>query len=201
MRVYEMFMGPLEVSKPWATAGLVGVSRFLEKAWALSERALVDAAPSAESLKLLHKTVKKVSGDTATLNFNTAIAAMMIYVNEIQKLETLPRRLYEPLVLMLAPYAPHLAEELWERAGHGKSLAREAWPSWDESLCVDDTKEIVVQVNGKIRDRFSAAAGTAKDELEKTALGLPKIKEWTQGKQIVKVVVVPDKLVNIVVKG
>jgi leucyl-tRNA synthetase len=135
------------------------------------------------------------------LNFNTAISAMMIYVNELQRLETLPRSLFEPLVLMLAPYAPHLAEELWERAGHVKSLAREAYPSWDESLCVDDTKEIVVQVNGKIRERFSAAAGMPKEELEKKALGMPKVVEWTQGKQIAKIVVVPDKLVNIVVKG
>jgi leucyl-tRNA synthetase len=199
MRVYEMFMGPLEVSKPWATAGLVGVSRFLEKVWALSERALVDTEPSKESLKSLNRAVKKVTGDTSSLNFNTAISAMMIYVNELGRLESLPRSLWEPLVLMLAPYAPHLAEELWAKAGHAKSLVRAAWPTYDEALCTDDTKEIVVQVNGKIRERFSAAAGTAQDELQKTALSLPKVKEWTDGKKVVKVVVVKDKLVNIVV--
>jgi leucyl-tRNA synthetase len=201
MRVYEMFMGPLEVSKPWATAGLVGVSRFLEKVWGLSERALVESDASPDSVKLLHKTVKKVTGDTSTLNFNTAISAMMIYANELQKLESIPRALWEPLVLMLAPYAPHLAEELWEKAGHGKSLVRESWPEFDEALCADDTKEIVVQVNGKIRERFTAAAGTAQDELQKTALAMPKVVEWTGGKEIAKVIVVKDKLVNIVVKG
>jgi leucyl-tRNA synthetase len=205
MRVYEMFMGPLEVSKPWATAGLIGVSRFLEKVWALSERALNEtesaAPPSAELVKLLHKTIKKVTGDTSTLNFNTAISAMMIYANELQKLESIPCSLWEPLVLMLAPYAPHLAEELWEEAGHRKSLIRESWPEFDEALCADDTKEIVVQVNGKIRERFTAAAGAAQDELQKTALAMPKVVEWTDGKEIAKVIVVKDKLVNIVVKG
>jgi leucyl-tRNA synthetase len=207
MRVYEMFMGPLEVSKPWATAGLVGVSRFLEKIWALSERPLVDTAPSAEAApgrdlrKSLHRAIKKVTGDTSTLNFNTAISAMMIYVNELGKVDPLPRSLWEPLVLMLAPYAPHLAEELWQKAGHAKSLAREPWPSFDESLCADDTKEIVVQVNGRIRERFNAAAGAPQEELERTALALPKVTEWTEGKKIAKIVVVKDKLVNIVVAG
>jgi leucyl-tRNA synthetase len=203
MRVYEMFMGPLAVSKPWATAGLVGVTRFLEKVWTLSDRALADAdpAPGAEFVKLLNKTVKKVTGDTATLNFNTAISAMMIYANELGKLESIPRSLWEPLVLMLAPYAPHLAEELWEEAGHGASLAREAWPAYDEALCADDTKEIVVQVNGKIRERFSAPAGSAQEALEKTALSLPKVREWLGDKKVLKVVVVKDKLVNIVISG
>jgi leucyl-tRNA synthetase len=212
MRVYEMFMGPLEVSKPWATAGLVGVSRFLEKVWNLSERfgsepELVDTAPAADSLKALNRAIKKVTGDTSTLNFNTAISAMMIYVNEIGKLDPLPRSLYEPLLLMLAPYAPHLAEELWEKAGHEKSLSaaagpgRETWPAFDEALCLDETKEIVAQVNGKIRDRFTANAGSSQEELQRTALASPKVKEWTDGKKIVKVVVVKDKLVNIVVAG
>jgi leucyl-tRNA synthetase len=199
MRVYEMFMGPLEVSKPWATAGLVGVSRFLEKIWALSERALVDTQPSQDALKSLHRAVKKVTGDTSNLNFNTGISAMMIYVNELGRLESLSRSLWEPLLLMLAPYAPHVAEELWERAGHARSISREAWPIYDESLCADDTKEIVVQVNGKIRDRFSAPAGCPEAELEAKAMSMPKVAEWTTGKRIAKVVVVRDKLVNIVV--
>jgi len=201
MRVYEMFMGPLEVSKPWATAGLVGVSRFLEKVWTLSERALAETDLSPELLKSLHKTVKKVTGDTSTLNFNTAISAMMIYVNELGKLASLPRSAWEPLVLMLAPYAPHIAEELWEKAGHPGTLVREAWPEYDEALCADDTKEIVVQVNGKIRERFTAAAGSSQEELQKAAMALPKVAEWTDGKVVIKVIVVKDKLVNIVVKG
>ena len=199
MRVYEMFMGPLEVSKPWATAGLIGVSRFLEKIWALSERAPVEGEPGREILKSLHRTIKKVDGDTSSLNFNTAISAMMIFVNELGRLEGLSSSLWKPLILMLAPYAPHLAEELWERSGHAKSLIRETWPTWDEAFCADETKEIVVQVNGKIRERFSAAAGTPEAELEATALSLPKVLTWTDGKRVAKVVVVKDKLVNIVV--
>jgi leucyl-tRNA synthetase len=201
MRVYEMFMGPLEVSKPWATAGLVGVSRFLEKAWALGERPTTDAAPSAEQLKLLHKTIKKVSVDTATLNFNTAISQMMIFSNEAAKYEAMPRSLWEPFILLLAPYAPHLAEELWERAGRGGGLAKAPWPLYDEALCADDSKEIVVQVNGRIRERFVAATGCAEKDLEARALALPKVKEWIAGKDVAKVIVVKDRLVNVVVKG
>jgi leucyl-tRNA synthetase len=201
MRVYEMFMGPLQVSKPWATAGLVGVSRFLEKIWALGEKPLVDAPLSPEQAKLLHKTIKKVATDTSTLDFNTAISQMMIFCNEVSKVEAMPRRLWEPFVLLVAPYAPHIAEELWEKLGHKASLAREPYPVWDEALCADDEKEIVVQVNGKIREKFVAAAGTDSASLEATAKSLPKVQEWIGGKEIAKVIVVKDKLVNIVVKG
>jgi leucyl-tRNA synthetase len=207
MRVYEMFMGPLEVSKPWATAGLVGVSRFLERYWGMAEKVasgetkLADSAPGGELLKLLHKTVKKVTHDTDTLNFNTGISAMMILSNEAARLAELPRSVWESMVLMLAPYAPHLAEELWERLGHAESLARQSWPAYDEALCADDEKEIVVQVNGKIRERFTASAGTSEAELEARAKALPKVLEWTMGKELVKVVCVKDKLVNIVVKA
>ncbi|MEI6876642.1 MAG: leucine--tRNA ligase, partial [Spirochaetota bacterium] len=200
LRVFIMFMGPIDSDKPWSTAGLTGVVRFLERCWNLAEKPVTGDAPESAILKLLHKTVKKVSTDTATMNYNTAISQMMVYSAELARLESLPRALFEPLVLMLAPYAPHLAEELWERLGHGVSLATAAWPTWDEALCADEEKEIVVQVNGKIRDRFTAAAGTVEVELEARARALPKIAEWTAGKEIVKVVTVKDRLVNIVVK-
>jgi len=201
MRVYEMFMGPLQVSKPWSTAGLVGVSRFLERAWATSEKPISDEAPSAELLKLLHKTVKKVTTDTDTLNFNTAISQMMIYLNDVSKLDQVPRSLWEPFVLMVAPYAPHLGEEMWERLGHKGSLARAAWPLYDEALTLDEQKEVVIQVNGKIRERLMVAAGTDEASLKAAALVLPKVIEWVGGKAVAKVIVVKDKLVNIVVKG
>jgi leucyl-tRNA synthetase len=204
MRVYEMFMGPLQVAKPWVTAGLVGVNRFLEKIWSVSDRVAAAAAPKPECrpehLKLLHKTIKKVGGDTESLDFNTAISAMMIYMNETGKLDPMPRELWEPFVKILAPYAPHLAEELWERLGHAESLARAPYPAFDEALWADEVKEIAVQVNGKIRERFVAAAGSSEGELRSTALALPKVMAWTEGKEIAKVVVVPDKVVNIVVK-
>jgi len=201
MRVYEMFLGPLEVSKPWATAGLVGVSRFLERVWSMGEKPLVDAELAPEQLKLLHKTIKKVTGDTSTLNFNTAISQMMIFANEAGKLEKMPRALMDPFVRLLAPYAPHLGEELWQRLGMKESVSRALWPKYDESLCVDEEKEIVVQVNGKIRERFMAKVDSPEAELEATARALPKVREWTEGKEIAKVIVVKGRLVNIVVKG
>jgi len=201
MRMYEMFMGPLEVTKPWATAGLIGVSRFLEKAWAMSEKPVTEEELSLEQKKILHKTIKKVTADTATLNFNTAISQMMIFLNETGKLEKMPRALWEPFVLLLAPYAPHLGEELWEKLGHQESVSKASWPTYEESLTLDDQKEIVVQVNGKIRERFAVQAGTAEERLKAMAMALPKVQEWIAGKEIAKVIVVRDKLVNVVVKG
>ncbi len=200
MRVYEMFMGPLEVSKPWATAGLVGVSRFLERLWAIGEKPIADIEPTAEQLKLLHKTIKKVGDDTNSLAFNTAISVMMVLSTEIAKCDPVPRSLWEPLVKMVGPYAPHLAEDLWEKLGYAESISKAPWPVYDASLAADDESTIVVQVNGKLRDKFTVPVGTSKDEIQKIAMGLPKTKEWTDGKDIVKIVVVPGKLVNVVVK-
>jgi leucyl-tRNA synthetase len=205
MRMYEMFMGPLEVSKPWITAGLVGVSRFLERLWAMGEKPLIegplkDREKEEAILRLLHKTIKKVGHDTETLNFNTAISAMMIYSNELAKLPELPRNLWEPLVLMISPYAPHLGEELWEKLGHGEPVSRAAWPVYEENLTVEQELTIVVQVNGKVRDRFIVPAGTAKEDLEKSALTLPGVLKWTEGQQVLKVIAVPDKLVNVVIR-
>ncbi|MDR2768439.1 MAG: leucine--tRNA ligase [Treponema sp.] len=201
MRMYEMFMGPLEVTKPWLTSGLIGISRFLERLWAIGEKPVTEeSAAFPELLRLLHKTVKKVSSDTDTLNFNTAISAMMIYSNELVKLNEAPRPLWEPLVKMLSCYAPHLGEELWEKLGHGESVSKESWPAWDEALCAESEVTIVVQVQGKIRDKFTAVPGTGKAELEKKARELPGVQKWLEGKTIVKVITVPDKLVNIVVK-
>jgi leucyl-tRNA synthetase len=201
MRVYEMFMGPLEVTKPWLTAGLVGVSRFLERVWAIGEKPLTDdQALSEELTRLLHKTIKKVSRDTETLNFNTAISAMMVFSNELVKLERIPRALWEPFIQLLSVYAPHLGEELWQNCGHSESVSKSTWPAWDETLCADREATIVAQVNGKIRERFTVAIGTDSATLEKTALALPAVAKWLQGKAIVRIITVPDKLVNIVVK-
>jgi leucyl-tRNA synthetase len=213
MRVYEMFMGPLEVSKPWNTAGLVGVSRFLERLWSLETRVSetgdgnnqpgtetkIPAEETERLTKLMHRTIKKVTDDTASLNFNTAISAMMIYSNELAKLPVIPRSLWEPLVIMISAYAPHLGEELWEKLGHSPSVSACDWPAYDEALTRLDEVTIVVQVNGKIRDKFSAAAGTSTEDTEKTALALPNVTKWLEGHTIQKVIVVPDKLVNVVI--
>ena len=201
MRMYEMFMGPLEVSKPWATTGLSGVYRFLDRIWRLYEdRPISEEAPSHELLKTLHKTIKKVTYDTDTLNFNTGISQMMVLVNELYKVETLPRIVWEALVKMLGPYVPHLAEELWEKAGHEPSLANVAWPTYDEKLTIDSEVEMVFQVNGKVRAKEVIEKGMAKDELIAMAKANEKIVGWLEGKTIVKEIVVPDKLVNIVVR-
>jgi leucyl-tRNA synthetase len=204
LRVYEMFMGPLEVSKPWSTAGLIGVTRFLERIWGIANEKIKmsneEKLPAEGLTKLLHKTIKKVSSDTATLNFNTAISAMMIYTNELARLAEIPRPLWEPLVVMLSAYAPHLGEELWEKLGHNESVSGCSWPVFDEQLTHDDEATVVVQVNGKIRDKFTAPTGTAAAKLEKTALSLAGILKWTDGHTVAKVITVPDKLVNIVIK-
>lgn len=201
MRTYEMFMGPLEVSKPWSTQGTVGVYRFLDRIWRIAtEKKIEDIELSDEILKLMHRTIKKVSEDTKTLNFNTAISQMMTYVNELNKLEVVPKKALEALTLLLSPYTPHLAEELWEMEGHKPSIANEPWPVYDEKYCVDDTIEMVVQINGKLRARIPMAVNASKDEMIEVAKANEKIMPWIEGKTVVKEIVVPGKLVNIVVK-
>jgi leucyl-tRNA synthetase len=187
--------------KPWNTSGLVGVNRFLERVWNLSEKPLGDDAPGPELLKVLHKTIKKVSKDTDSLDLNTAISQMMIFVNEVTGLEKMPRELFDPFVRMLSAYAPHLGEELWRKLGHADTVSKAQWPDYNEALCTDGSVTVVVQINGKLRDKFEVPAGTAKEELEKLAFATPKAIEFTQGKKVVKVIVVQDKLVNIVVAG
>ena len=200
VRMYEMFMGPLEVSKPWNTKGLVGVSRFLEKVWAMGEKTLTDAEPDEAMRKLLHKTIKKVTEDTANLCFNTAISQMMIFVNDASKLKEMPKSLWTDFVKMISVYAPHLGEELWEKLGNDKTIAYEPWPTYNEAYCKDDTCTIVIQVNGKIRDKIEVPMNTDKAEVEKLALETEGVKRYTEGQNIVKVIVVPNKIVNIVAK-
>ncbi len=200
MRVYEMFMGPLQVSKPWSTNGLMGVHRFLDRIWRISERPISDAEAPEALVKLLHKTIKKVSLGTEALEFNTAIAQMMIFINEAFKEETVPRKIWETFVLIIAPYAPHLAEELWERLGNEPSLAFHPYPTWNEELTKDDEVTVVFQVNGKLRAKLELPVGTPEEVLKAKALEHPRVKEYTEGKTVVKVVTVPNKLVSIVVK-
>ncbi|EID85891.1 leucyl-tRNA synthetase [Treponema sp. JC4] len=208
VRMYEMFMGPLTMSKPWSTQGIVGIHRFLEKVWAVSEKPLNDTDITGKledkALAALRKTfaqtVKKVSNDTDTLNFNTAISQMMIFINEAGKFESLPRAMWSDFVKLIAPYAPHLGEELWEKLGNKNTIAYESWPTFNEDFCKDDTKQIVVMINGKKRDTFEAAPGTSQDDLKAAALALEGVKKFTDGHEIVKTVIVPDKLVNLVIK-
>ncbi len=200
LRVYEMFMGPLEASKPWSTNGLQGVHRFLDRVWRIAEREILDDPSPNELVRLLHKAIKKVTSDTESLDFNTAISQMMIFVNELFKQQNLHRDIWEPFIRVLAPYAPHLAEELWERAGCRSPVSLAEWPSYDESLTHDDTLTIAVQVNGKVRAEFETARGTGKDRIEAQARAIPKIQGYLEGRTPVRTVVVPNKLVNFVVK-
>ncbi|RKX75296.1 MAG: leucine--tRNA ligase [Spirochaetes bacterium] len=200
MRMYEMFMGPLEITKVWSTRGLKGVHRFLDRVWRLSERKLVDEKPPDKLEKLLHKTIKKVTRDTESLEFNTAIAQMMIFINEMYKSKNLNRRLWESFVLLLSPYAPHLGEELWEKLGNKPSVSQESWPEWKEELTIDEVVTVVIQINGKVRSRILLPVGTPEEEMKDKALAVDRIKELIDGKQIVKIITVPDKLVNIVAK-
>ncbi len=200
-RLYEMFMGPLEATKPWATNGLYGTRRFLSRLWALYDKPLAATAPDDKIRRALHKTIAKVGDDTANLRFNTAIAAMMGLLNDCTKLDVLPIEVAENFAVILAPYAPHIAEELWEKLGHEPSIGLVPWPSYDPALCVDDTIEIPVQVNGKLRGRLVVPADTPQDVLQSMALADSNVQKFTEGKRIAKVIVVPGKMVSVVVVG
>lgn len=208
VRMYEMFMGPLTMSKPWATQGIVGIHRFLEKVWAASEKNMddtdifgkLDDEKLISARKTFVQTIKKVTNDTASLNFNTAISQMMIFMNEISKLDFIPRAMWSDFVKALSPYAPHLGEELWQKLGNKTSIAYEPWPTVNDEFAFDDEKTIVVMVNGKLRGKFKAKAGTSDEILKENALNDDGVKKFTDGKEIVKCIVVKDKLVNFVVK-
>ena len=208
VRMYEMFMGPLTMSKPWSTQGIVGIHRFLEKVWSISEKPMADIDLNGDlddklksARKVFAQTIKKVTEDTATLNFNTAISQMMIFMNELSKLETIPTEIWSDFVKVLSPYAPHLGEELWEKLGNKDTIAYVQWPKANEAWTVDSEKTIVVMVNGKLRGKFQAKAGTADDELKAMAQANEDAKKFLDGKEIVKCIVVKDKLVNFVIKG
>jgi leucyl-tRNA synthetase len=201
-----MFMGPLEAAKPWSTKSVEGVTRFLDRVWRLvldeEGRTIVTGdAPSLEAQRVLHRTVKKVGEDLDALKFNTAIAQMMVCVNEITKLSTRPRALLEPFVLVLSPFAPHLAEELWHRLGHAQSLAYEPWPAYDPALVIEDTVTVAVQVNGKLRATLDLPRGVAQADAQAAALADERVSRWLNGAELHKVIYVPDKLLNLVIAG
>jgi leucyl-tRNA synthetase len=211
LRLYEMFMGPLEASKPWSMQGVNGVFSFLNRVWRLviDERAeamtlnvaIVDRAPSAEENRVLHQTIQTVTRDIAALAFNTAISRMMEFTNFFTTASERPRVVMEKFVLLLSPFAPHIAEELWRALGHRESLAHEPWPEFDAELAKEDTIEVPVQINGKVRSKISVLAETDQVGLEEAARADERIAELLSGKQIVKAIVVPGRLVNFVVKG
>ena len=199
-RTYEMFIGAFDQSTPWSQQGLKGCYKFMERVWNLQDMLVDDDSISPELEKSVHKTIKKVGEDYERMKFNTAIAAMMSLVNEFYKLERVTKGEYKILITLLNPVAPHMTEELWAKYGEGGFLSLAKWPEYDEDKTVDDEIEIVIQLNGKIRDKMMVPANLDKDGTEKTVMDSDTAKELTDGKTVVKVIAVPGKLVNIVVK-
>ena len=200
LRLYEMFMGPLEADKPWDNNGIEGSRKFIDRIWRLyTEDNRISELENKNLEKIYHQTVKKVTEDYEALKFNTAIAAMMIFVNAVYKETVFPREYAEGFVKLLNPLAPHMTEELWSTVlGHTPSLANETWPTYDEEKTKDDEITVVIQINGKLRDKVSVPATASKEEIEAAALDTPRVKELLDGLTIRKVIVVPGKLVNIV---
>jgi leucyl-tRNA synthetase len=215
LRLYEMFMGPLEATKPWSMAGVEGVYRFLARVWrlAMTENQeggwelspnLSEVEPDPQQNKVIHATIKKVTEDVEALAFNTAISQMMIYVNTFTTAERRPVTALRTLLILLNPFAPHLSEELWERLGQrfpifSGQISQHAWPAWDEAYLIEDEVEIIVQVNGKLRDKITVRKDLDNKAVEEAALAAPKVKESTTGKTVRKIVIVPNRVVNVVV--
>ena len=200
LRLYEMFMGPLEASKPWSMQGVEGAQKFLDRIYRLYESGKIKDEENKNLEKVYHQTVKKVSEDFESLGFNTAISQMMIFINAVYKEEVFPKEYAEGFVKLLNPVAPHIGEELWEMLGHTGTIAFEAWPTYDESKLSDDEKEIAVQVNGKVRATIKIAVDEAEDSIKEKALEEENVKRHMEGKEVVKVIVIKGKIVNIVVK-
>ncbi|HBO46414.1 MAG TPA: leucine--tRNA ligase, partial [Planctomycetaceae bacterium] len=210
LRLYEMFMGPLEAVKPWSMDGVSGVHGFLNRVWRMivDERAdelklneaIRDAAPTDEQNRMLHKTIQAVTQDLDQMAFNTAIARMMEFTNFFLKEDVRPKTAMERLVLLLSPFAPHMAEELWQLLGHDRTLALEPWPEYDEAAVRDDTIEVPIQINGKLRATIQVPAEIDRDGLAAAAKANDRIAGLIDGKTIVKEVVVPGRMVNFVVK-
>jgi leucyl-tRNA synthetase len=206
MRLYEMFMGPLESIKPWSMQGVEGVYRFLQKVWRMivdedSDRLceeVQEVQADEATLRLLHQTIKKVGDDIESFGFNTAISAMMIFVNRLSRQAIRPKSVVENFVLILAPFAPHIAEELWEKLGHSDSLTYQSWPEYDKELIKEKEIELAVQVNGKIKDRIVVTADADEEQIKQKALGCEKVISAIAGKEPKKIIVIRSRLINIV---
>ena len=201
LRLYEMFMGPIDAAKPWDPNGIDGAKKFLERIWRLyTEEDKIKDEENKNLEKVYHQTVKKVTEDYETMNFNTAISSMMVFINAVYKENIFPKEYALNFLKLLNPIAPHITEELWQRLGNNDTITYATWPSFDESKMVDETFEMVVQVNGKVRGKIVVSTETSKEEMEKLALDISNVKNYIDGKEIVKIVTIPKKLVSIVVK-
>ena len=208
LRLYEMFLGPLEQSKPWDTNGIDGCHRFLKKFWGLffdnrdsDQLAINDEPATKEQLKSVHKLIKKITADIENFSFNTAVSAFMICVNELSQLKCHNKELLEQVVILLNPFAPHISEELWSLLGHTNSICDAAWPQVNESYLVEDEQQLTISFNGKARFQMNFAATASSDEIQAITLQDERTIKYIDGKTVVKVIVVPKKIVNIVLKG
>ena len=204
LRLYEMFLGPLEQSKPWDTHGIEGVFRFLKKLWRLFHDAqnkwcVTDEKPTPEELKVLHKTIKKVEEDIERFSFNTAVSSFMICVNELTELKCHKRAILRELVILISPYAPHIAEELWSLLGENGTVADASFPEFKQEYLVEETFTYPVSFNGKLRFKLTMPAGAEKSSIEQAVMEAPEAQKWLQGKAPRKIIVVPHKIVNVVV--
>ena len=203
LRLYEMFLGPLEAHKPWDTQGIDGVFKFLKKFWRLyvndDKLIITDEEPTKEELKTLHKTIKKIESDIENFSFNTSIPAFMICTNELTGLKCSKRAILEPLVITIAPFAPHIAEELWHKLGHADSVTTAVFPEWNEKFLVDASFEYPVSFNGKVRFKLALSLAADHAEIEAAVKAAPETAKYLDGKEIRKMIIVPKKIVNIVV--
>jgi leucyl-tRNA synthetase len=204
LRLYEMFLGPLEQFKPWNTNGIDGVSKFLKKLWRLyhdtnGEFSVSEEKAGKEELKTLHKTIKKTQEDLENYSFNTSVASFMICVNELSALKCNKREILEPLAVIVSPYAPHIAEELWTLLGHSESIIFASFPEFKEEFLVENSHEYPVSINGKMRAKLLLPLSLTKEEIEEAALKDETVLKWTEGNAPKKVIVVPGKIVNIVI--
>lgn len=203
LRLYEMFLGPLEAHKPWDTQGIDGVYKFLRKFWRLflngEEFGVSDETPGKDELKILHKTLKKIEFDVENFSFNTSIPAFMICTNELTALKCNKRAILEPLVIAIAPYAPHIAEELWHLLGHNDSVTAATFPQWEEKYLIENSFEYPVSFNGKVRFKLSMPLTATQAEIEAAVKAAPEAGKWLEGKEIRKMIIVPNKIVNVVI--
>ena len=200
LRLYEMFMGPLEADKPWNMESVNGSRRFIERVYRLFTETKITDKENKNLEKIYHQTVKKVTNDYENISINTAISQLMIFVNACYKESELPKEYMEGFLKLFNPICPHITEELWEKLGHTSTIANESWPTYDDSKTIADEYEMVVQVNGKVRGKVNVSHDTTNEEMERLAKEIPNVQNFIDGKEIVKVIVVPKKIVNIVVK-
>jgi leucyl-tRNA synthetase len=197
-----MFMGPFDQEIAWQERGVVGARRFLERVWNLRLKIAncrLQIERRKRILKILHQTIKKVTEDIENFKFNTAISQLMICTNELEKEEKIEKEIFENFLKILAPFAPHICEEIWQFLGHKKSIFLSSWPKWDEKLAKEEKITLIIQVNGKVRDKIEVEADISEERAKELAISSQKVKKWIEGKEIKRVVFVPRKLINIVV--